>query len=55
MRRHLGLGVAEQAALPWWEHRLYVEGLVDELTDPDERVQEVAVEDLGVQVRQAGV
>lgn len=51
-RRHLGFSVAEWQALPWWQSRLYAEGLAEEFADPGvSHVDDVGA--LGVTVRTA--
>jgi hypothetical protein len=35
-RRHLGVGATEYDAMPWWERRLYIEGLVREFPSEEE-------------------
>lgn len=51
-RRHLGLSVAAVDGLPWWEHELLWEGLVEEFSDDDgSSVSEGGLGDLGVTVR----
>lgn len=56
MRRHLGFTVAEVDAMPWWQHRMYMDGITEEFSD-EESGGEVDVGDglagLGVTVREA--
>jgi hypothetical protein len=35
-RRHLQMGVDEVKSLPWWQKRMYLEGLVEEFGDPED-------------------
>lgn len=34
--------------MPWWKTRLYTEGLVAEFTPPEEQVEDIPIEDLGI-------
>lgn len=53
------MGVDEVRSLPWWQKRMYVEGLVKEFTDPEDEVidattpEGLAAAGLGVTVRTA--
>lgn len=54
-RRHLGYSPEEWDHLPWWQARLYLEGMRMEF-DPDHAEPAQATDDLGlfgVSVRQA--
>lgn len=43
-RRRLGLSVREWDALPWWQSRLYLEGLSEEFTGGDDHRETVTID-----------